>query len=253
MWIQAGAILSAASCLAWIARLFGATEAELLAPLGLRPQAPSPVSFLPYLSGERTPHDDPAVRGMLDGLSHGTDRGSIVQAVLEGVAFALADCRDALADAGIADDGSRRHWRWFTVGFWLSVLANVLNVPVHRFAGGETGAAFGAARLGRLAVTGEAIAAVCTAPERIETFEPERTLAMPMPSGFPHGAPVSAAALIVIRDDVAKKRHHARDRFRLQKIKASPDRSRHSGFGIALRRGLLFNARTARQGPTRRG
>ncbi|MCK1756001.1 xylulokinase [Bradyrhizobium sp. 137] len=176
MWIQAGAILSAASCLAWTARLFGVSEAELLAPLGVRPQAPSPVSFLPYLAGERTPHDDPAVRGMLDGLSHGTERGTIVQAVLEGVAFALADCRDALADAGIAiaeadaiGGGSRSR-------FWLSVLANVLNVPLHRFAGGETGAAFGAARLGRLAVTGEAIAAVCTRPERIETFEPDAEL-----------------------------------------------------------------------------
>ncbi|MCP2064027.1 xylulokinase [Bradyrhizobium diazoefficiens] len=176
MWIQAGAILSAASCLAWISRLFGIAEAELLAPLGSRPQVPSPVSFLPYLAGERTPHDDPVVRGMLDGLSHGTDREAIVQAVLEGVAFALADCRDVLADAGItvaeADaigGGSRSR-------FWLSVLASVLNVPIHRFAEGETGAAFGAARLGRLAVTGEAIDAVCTPPRRIETFEPDRVL-----------------------------------------------------------------------------
>ena len=176
MWIQAGAILSAASCLAWISRLFGIAEAELLAPLGSRPQVPSPVSFLPYLAGERTPHDDPVVRGMLDGLSHGTDREAIVQAVLGGVAFALADCRDVLADAGItvaeADaigGGSRSR-------FWLSVLASVLNVPIHRFAEGETGAAFGAARLGRLAVTGEAIDAVCTPPRRIETFEPDRVL-----------------------------------------------------------------------------
>jgi xylulokinase len=176
MWIQAGAILSAASCLAWVARLFGVAEAELLAPLGARPQVPSSVSFLPYLAGERTPHDDPVVRGMLDGLSHGTDRAAIVQAVLVGVAYALADCRDALACAGIAvaeadviGGGSRSR-------FWLSVLANVLNVPIHRFAEGETGAAFGAARLGRLAVTGEAIDAVCTPPRRVETFEPDRVL-----------------------------------------------------------------------------
>jgi xylulokinase len=176
MWIQAGAILSAASCLAWASRLFGVTEAELLAPLGARPRTPSPASFLPYLAGERTPHDDPVVRGMLDGLSHGTDRTAIVQAVLEGVAFALADCRDALGDAGIAvteadviGGGSRSR-------FWLSVLANVLNVPIHRFADGETGAAFGAARLGRLAVTGEAIETVCTPPQRVETFEPDRAL-----------------------------------------------------------------------------
>jgi xylulokinase len=176
MWIQAGAILSAASCLAWAARLFGVTEAELLAPLGSRPQAPSPVSFLPYLAGERTPHDDPAVRGMLDGLSHGADRTAIVQAVLEGVAFALADCRDALADAGIVIAEADAIGGGSRSPFWLLVLANVLNVPIHRFAGGETGAAFGAARLGRLAVTGEAIAAVCTRPQRVETFEPDAGL-----------------------------------------------------------------------------
>ncbi|MGX4771140.1 xylulokinase [Bradyrhizobium guangdongense] len=176
MWIEAGAILSAASCLAWAARLFGVSEAELLAPLGASPQAPSPVNFLPYLAGERTPHDDPIVRGMLDGLSHSTDRAAIVQAILEGVAFALADCRDALGDAGIAvteadviGGGSRSR-------FWLAVLASILNIPIHRFADGETSAAFGAARLGRLAVTGEAIEAVCTPPRRVETLEPDRAL-----------------------------------------------------------------------------
>jgi len=177
MWIQAGAILSAASSLAWIARLLGASEADLLVPLGLRPKAPSHVNFLPYLSGERTPHDDPEARGMLDGLSHGTDRAAIVQAVLEGVAFAIADCRDALADTGIVISEADAIGGGSRSRFWLSVLANVLNIPIHRFADGETGAAFGAARLGRLAVTGEAVEAVCTPPKRIETFEPEHALA----------------------------------------------------------------------------
>jgi xylulokinase len=176
MWLQAGAILSAASCLAWIARLFAASEADLLAPLGLHPKAPSPVNFLPYLSGERTPHDDPDARGMLDGLSHGTDRDAIVQAVLEGVAFAMADCRDALAETGIVISQADAIGGGSRSRFWLSVLANVLNIPIHRFAEGETGAAFGAARLGRLAVTGEAIEAVCTVPRRIETFEPVSAL-----------------------------------------------------------------------------
>jgi xylulokinase len=177
MWIEAGAILSGGSSLAWIARLLGASEAELLKPLGLGPKAPSPVNFLPYLSGERTPHDDPQARGMLDGLSHDTDRAAIVQAVLEGVAFALADCRDALADSGIVISEADAIGGGSRSRFWLSVLANVLNIPIHRFAEGETGAAFGAARLGRLAVTGEAIETVCTAPRRIETFVPERALA----------------------------------------------------------------------------
>jgi xylulokinase len=176
MWMQAGAILSAASCLAWLARLLKVSEADLLEPLGLHPKAPSFVSFLPYLSGERTPHDDPEARGMLDGLSHSTDRGAIVQAVLEGVAFGIADCRDALAETGIVISEADAIGGGSRSRFWLSVLANVLNIPVHRFAEGETGAAFGAARLGRLAVTGEAIEAVCTVPRRIETFDPDHAL-----------------------------------------------------------------------------
>src|SRR5207237_2057296 len=127
MWIQPGAILSAASCLAWIARLLGVSEAELLKPLGPRPKAPSPVNFLPYLSGERTPHDDPLARGMLDGLSHSTDRGAIVQAVLEGVAFGIADCRDALAETGIVISEADAIGGGSRSGFGWPVLANVLN------------------------------------------------------------------------------------------------------------------------------
>ena len=82
------------------------------------------------------------------------------------IARTLASLR---SEADVIGGGSRSR-------FWLSVLANVLNVPIHRFADGETGAAFGAARLGRLAVTGEAIEAVCTPPQRVETFDPDRVL-----------------------------------------------------------------------------
>ncbi|WP_316185851.1 MULTISPECIES: xylulokinase [unclassified Bradyrhizobium] len=176
MWLQAGAMLSAASCLAWVARLLGASETELLAPLGAGPAAPSPVSFLPYLSGERTPHDDPHVRGLLDGLSHATDRNAIVQAVLEGVAFALADCRDALTETGLVIAKADAIGGGSRSDLWLAILANVLGIPVHRLAEGETGAAFGAARLARLAVTGEDIGAVCTPPARVRTFAPDVAL-----------------------------------------------------------------------------
>ncbi|WP_316231614.1 xylulokinase [Bradyrhizobium sp. SZCCHNR1051] len=176
MWLQAGAMLSAASCLAWVARLLGASETELLAPLGTRPAMPSPVSFLPYLAGERTPHDDPHVRGLLDGLSHATDRDAIVQAVLEGVAFALADCRDALTETGLVIAEADAIGGGSRSDLWLAILANVLDIPVHRLAEGETGAAFGAARLARLAVTGEDIGAVCTPPARVRTFAPDVAL-----------------------------------------------------------------------------
>jgi len=175
-WHQMGVILSAASSLSWAAGVLGAREADLLAPLGEAPQAPSPVQFLPYLSGERTPHDNAAIRGIFAGLGHESDRNVLVQSVLEGVAFAFADCRDALADAGtriaeadVIGGGSRSR-------FWIAILANVLGFPLNRLADGETGGAFGAARLARLAVTGEDPLSVCTPPRRVETIVPEPAL-----------------------------------------------------------------------------
>jgi xylulokinase len=176
VWHQMGVILSAAASLSWAASIFGASEGDLLAPLGKQPKAPSPVRFLPYLSGERTPHDDAAIRGQFSGLGHDTGRDAMVQAVLEGVAFAFADCRDALAAAGtriheadVIGGGSRS-------ALWTAILASVLRMPLHRLAEGETGGAFGAARLGRLASTGEDPAAVCLPPQRVATIEPDPAL-----------------------------------------------------------------------------
>ncbi|MDJ1158539.1 xylulokinase [Chelatococcus sp. SYSU_G07232] len=176
-WHQMGVILSAASCLAWWAGVAGQPEAKLLAALGDRPAAPSPVLFLPYLSGERTPHNDAALRGVFAGLAHETDREVMTQAVLEGVGFAFRDCLDALAAAGtritaadVIGGGSRS-------GYWVTVLAAILGLPLHRLADGEAGAALGAARLGRMAVTGETPEAVCRPPRRLETVEPDAALA----------------------------------------------------------------------------
>lgn len=175
-WHQMGVILSAASSLAWIANVLQTKEALLLAPLGDRPTAPSPVQFLPYLSGERTPHDDSRIRGAFAGLAHENGRDAMVQAVLEGVAFAFADCRDSLAAAGTSIESADVIGGGSRSRFWLEVLANVLGFPIHRLADGETGGAFGAARLARLAVTGEDPALICTPPKRVETIEPDGVL-----------------------------------------------------------------------------
>ena len=121
------------------------------------PQTLSPGSavFLPYLSGERTPHNHGAVRGAFAGLSQGTSRAALTQAVLEGVAFSLRDCLDALAASGthvaeadLIGGGSRSR-------AWAGIIASVLGIPLHRSAEGERGGAFGAARLARLALSGE--------------------------------------------------------------------------------------------------
>ena len=175
-WHNMGVTLSAADSLAWWAGIAGRTEAELLDEVPM-PSAPSPALFLPYLGGERTPHNDGALRGAFAGLSHGTDRAALTQAVLEGVAFSLRDCLDALAASGtrvtqadVIGGGSRSR-------VWIAVIAAALGVPLHRLAAGEHGGAFGAARLARMAVTGEAPEAVCLPPVREETILPDPGLA----------------------------------------------------------------------------
>ncbi|TCK29033.1 xylulokinase [Ancylobacter aquaticus] len=175
-WHQMGVILSAASALGWWANVAKEAPGDLLAPLGEAPKAPSRATFLPYLSGERTPHNDTAIRAAFVGMDHDTGRDELTQAVLEGVSFAFKDCLDALSAAGtrltqadVIGGGSRSR-------FWTAVLASVLGIPLNRVEDGERGGAFGAARLARMAATGESPAEICLPPRRIETIEPDPVL-----------------------------------------------------------------------------
>jgi xylulokinase len=102
-WHQMGVILAATDALNWFAGIAGADAAHLTADLGPL-HAPGRTLFLPYLGGERTPLNSATVRGAFIGLEHATDRAAATRAVLEGVAFALRDCRDALAATGTRID-----------------------------------------------------------------------------------------------------------------------------------------------------
>ena len=171
-WHQMGVMLSSGEALSWAAKVLGEPEKTLLAPLGDTMAGPASVQFLPYLSGERTPHNDPDASGAFLGLSAATTRSDLAQAVLEGVAFAVRDNLDALGAAGthlqaidLVGGGSRSN-------LWAQIMADVLGIPVTRVEEGEVGAALGAARLGRLAATGESPIAVCEKPKPIKTFNP---------------------------------------------------------------------------------
>ena len=174
-WHQMGVTLSAAASLAWWAGIAGQTEAALLAEMG-DVRRPSPALFLPYLGGERTPHNDGGIRGAFAGLSNETGRALLTQAVLEGVAFSLRDCLDALSASGTRVGSADAIGGGSRSRAWLQIIANVLGLPLHRLAEGEHGGAFGAARLARMALTGEAPAAVCLPPARAETIEPDPAL-----------------------------------------------------------------------------
>lgn len=173
-WHQMGVILSATDALNWFARLTGTDPAALTGALGpLR--APGKTRFLPYLGGERTPLNDAAIRGGFVGLEHATDRDAATRAVLEGVTFAIRDCRDALAATGT------RITRLLAVGggsrsdYWLSAIATALGTPVSVPAAGDFGGAFGAARLAIMAATG-AGAEIAAAPALDRTIDPDPAL-----------------------------------------------------------------------------
>lgn len=162
-WHQMSVILSAAACLTWVTRLMGAAnEAAMMAEAANAQSGGSGPIFLPYLSGERTPHNDPNAMGVFYGMTHETRRADMVRSVLEGVAFALADGRDALAAAGTRIDELSVIGGGARSPFWGRILASVLDRPLVYHTGGDVGPAFGAARLGRLAATGEDPEAVCT-------------------------------------------------------------------------------------------
>jgi xylulokinase len=173
VWHQMSVMLSAASCVDWAVKLTGlADAADLLGKVERRGSLAGPEIFLPYLSGERTPHNDPAARGVLFGLNHDSDAAAIGQAVLEGVAFAFADGLDVLVEAGATIDkisviggGARSMW-------WGGVLAAALKRPLIYRDASEVGPAFGAARLARIAKANERVEDVCRPPPVRAVLEP---------------------------------------------------------------------------------
>jgi len=176
-WYRMAAMLNGAGALAFAARLFGCAAGDLEAEAARDYPGPGRAIFLPYLSGERTPHDDPHASGVAFGLTESASRADFARAVMEGVALTLADARDCLADAGDAFSQVGLIGGGAKSALWTRMIASALDRDVVRYRGGETGPAFGAARLGRLAATGEAPDEVCAPPEIADVTRPEPALA----------------------------------------------------------------------------
>lgn len=176
-WFRMAALLNGASPLAAAARWTGRTDiAALLAEVEAGYRGPSDLLALPYLFGERTPHNDPFARGAVIGLSGTTGPVHIVQAVMEAVAFSLADGFGVLGlraspatRLGFIGGGARS-------AFWGRLIASVLDVTLVRYDDADRGPAFGAARLARLCVTGEPVAAVATEPAARADIAPDPAL-----------------------------------------------------------------------------
>jgi xylulokinase len=173
MWHAMGVMLSAAGSLSWLQAILGADYDLLTAEASAWAPTTEGLTFLPYLAGERTPHDDPDARGAYAGLSLRHDRGALVRALLEGVAFGLRDSLDLIEELGgrpalgrVSGGGARSEE-------WLRIVASVLELPLERVAV-EDAAAFGAALLGGVAggVWPDVPAAVAATVRPRATIEP---------------------------------------------------------------------------------
>jgi xylulokinase len=186
-WHAMGVMLSAAGSLRWLRDATGSSASydQLLAEAAAWPAGTEGLTFLPYLAGERTPHADPDARGAFVGLDVRHDRGALVRAVLEGVAFGLRDSLDLIVELGVRPELGRVSGGGARGDLWLRIVASVLELPLERVAVDE-GAAFGAAILGGVAASAwpdvhSAVAATVTPhgqidplPEWVEVYRERR-------------------------------------------------------------------------------
>ena len=177
LWHRMSVILSAASAVDFVARITrfdsGASLYEETAKA--RKAGVGPI-FLPYLSGERTPHNDPNAKGAFFGMTHEDTPLTLAQSALEGVAFALADGVDVLRASGAPIDslsviggGSRSDW-------WGQIISAAIDMPLTYREAGAVGPAFGAARLARLCLGEDKIEDICTPPPVSHIIEPDPNL-----------------------------------------------------------------------------
>jgi xylulokinase len=177
-WQAMGVMLSAAGSLEWFRdRLAAETPFDALDDeAGGWPPGAEGLLFAPYLAGERTPHADPDARGAFVGLQLRHDRGALVRAVLEGVAFGLRDALDAVRGLGVSPVAGRASGGGARSRLWLRIVASALDLPLERTES-EEGSAFGAALLGGVAagVFDDVHDAVARCVRVRETLEPDPT------------------------------------------------------------------------------
>ncbi|MBL3961874.1 xylulokinase [Burkholderia sp. KCJ3K979] len=173
-WHLMSVMLNAAGCVDFTAQLAGYDGvAALLDDAEANARASRPW-FLPYLSGERTPHNDVNAKGVFYGLTPDTRRADLANATLEGVGFALLDGIDALHAAGLAPDSITVIGGGSRSAYWTQMLADLSGRALTLRAGGEVGPALGAARLAHLALEPHArLGDVCPQPPVVAVREPD--------------------------------------------------------------------------------
>ena len=174
-WHQMGVILAASDCVAWLCEVTGADVGTLMAELEGTDALACDLMFHPYLSGERTPHNDAGARGGFFGLARHHGRADMTRAVLQGVSFAIADATSVLREAGGAPEMMMATGGGAKNRLWLSYVAAMTGVPIMLPVEGDFGAARGAARLAMMA-DGAAMDDVCKKPKTQTMVIPDSAL-----------------------------------------------------------------------------
>ena len=141
-----GCMLSAASCNKWWMEEILRTKEYQKEQEGIRKLGENPVFYLPYLMGERSPHNDPDARAAFVGMSMDTTREDMTQAMLEGVAFGLRDSMEAAKSTGLTPKRSKICGGGAKSPLWRKIIANVMNMKIDRIES-EEGPGYGAAIL----------------------------------------------------------------------------------------------------------
>jgi xylulokinase len=165
------AMLNGARPIAWLAGQLGISAGEVVA-LAERADATRVPIFLPYLTGERSPHGDPHIRAGFFGLEDSTERASLCRAVVEAVAFTFADAAQSFGDT-ISDlphlsaigGGSKSP-------FLLGLIASATGKRIGRTAGSDAGPAMGAARLAACGVGEMTLTDLSQQPAIADWFDP---------------------------------------------------------------------------------
>ena len=177
-WYLMGVVLSAGAALSWFRQVLSGpggtplTYDELIAEAADTPPGADGLTFLPYLTGERTPHADSNARGVFAGMHTGHQRGHLVRAVMEGVVFALRDSLELMRGLGVDATEAVAVGGGARSAVWRQMQADVLSVPVVTVAP-SGGAPYGAAVLaavgsGAFASVKEACQAWITPHNRME-------------------------------------------------------------------------------------
>ena len=177
-WYLMGVVLSAGAALGWFRQVLAGpsgtplTYDEMIAEAAGTPPGADGLTFLPYLTGERTPHADSNARGVFAGMHTGHQRGHLVRGVLEGVVFALRDSLELMRGLGVDATEAAAVGGGARSPFWRQMQADVLSVPVVTV-GPSGGAPYGAAVLaavgsGAFASVGDACQAWITPLNRVE-------------------------------------------------------------------------------------